>query len=91
MSRAMRVPPEEDFQLASQRRLTFYVGEKMKRGSPWLEILRTTDLTEALTRAQQIVNDEAGVLVETRHGGFIYWTSLHPDVFNSTVLQHDYS
>jgi hypothetical protein len=51
---------------------------------PWQEVRRDIDdLDEAMRLARDLEVYEAGVFA---HGGLLYWTSAHPDLFNSTVL-----
>lgn len=51
---------------------------------PWQEVRRDiADLDEAMHLARGLAAYEAGVFAE---GRFLYWTSAHPDLFNSTVL-----
>jgi len=47
----------------------------------------TDDLDVALERARSEPDFETAVFVEAAAGGFLYWTSKHPDVFNSSVLE----
>ncbi|HZJ11366.1 MAG TPA: hypothetical protein VFD26_01780 [Methyloceanibacter sp.] len=51
---------------------------------PWQEVHRDIDdLDEAMRLARDLEVYEAGVFAP---GRFLYWTSAHPDLFNSTVL-----
>jgi len=62
----------------------FSVVTKDGRGMPWQEVRRDIDdLDEAMRLARDLEVYEAGVFA---HGRFLYWTSAHPDLFNSTVL-----
>jgi hypothetical protein len=79
--------PNEDIDIARRRHLRFYVSRKEKRGAPWTKTFATEDIDLALERARTEDDYEVAVFVETASGGFIYWTSKHPDVFNSTVLE----
>jgi hypothetical protein len=77
----------EDIESARRQRLRFKVSRKEQRGAPWLGVFEGEDLEEALSRARAETAYEAAVFVVTNSGGFIYWTSAAPDVFNSTVVQ----
>jgi hypothetical protein len=79
--------PNEDIDLARKRRLRFYVSRKEKKGAPWAKTFVTEELDLALEHARAESDYEVAVFVETASGGFIYWTSKHPEVFNSTVLE----
>ena len=79
--------PSQDVDIARRRQLRFYVSRKEKRGAPWTKTFATEDIDLALERARIEAHYEVAVFVETASGGFIYWTSQHPDVFNSTVLE----
>lgn len=81
--------PNEDIDIARRRQLRFYVSRKEKRGALWAKTFVTEDLDLALQRARDGSGYEVAVFVETGSGGFIYWTSKHPEVFNSTVLDID--
>jgi hypothetical protein len=51
---------------------------------PWQEVRRDiADLDVAMRLARGLVAYEAGVFAG---GRFLYWTSAHPELFNSTVL-----
>jgi len=47
----------------------------------------TDDLDAALERARSEREFETAVFMEAAAGGFLYWTSKHPEVFNSSVLE----
>jgi hypothetical protein len=73
-----------DRTLARNRGHFFSVASKDGRGMPWQEVSRDIDdLDEAIRLARALEVYEAGVFA---HGRFLYWTSAHPDLFNSTVL-----
>jgi hypothetical protein len=70
-----------DRALARSHGHLFSVASKDGRGMPWQEVRRDIDdLDEAMHLARDLEVYEAGVFA---HG---YWTSAHPDLFNSTVL-----
>ena len=51
---------------------------------PWQEVRRDiADLDVAMRLARGLAAYEAGVFAG---GRFLYWTSAHPELFNSTVL-----
>lgn len=79
--------PHSDVEMAKRRGLRFYVSRKAKRGGPWERLFATGDLDEALSRAQATHDHEVAVFVESQFGGFLYWTSKHPETFNSVVIQ----
>src|SRR5438034_6180963 len=55
------------------------------RGTRWIEIERNiADLHDAMVLANNTKAYETGVFVQ---GGFLYWTSVHPELFNSTVIK----
>ena len=43
-------------------------------------------LDEALSRARATTAFETAVFANSESGGFMYWTSKHPDCLNTTVL-----
>jgi hypothetical protein len=79
--------PIEDLDIARRRHLRFYVSRKHQQGAPWVRAFVTDDLDAALERARTEQDFETAVFVETASGGFLYWTSGHPEVFNSSVLE----
>jgi hypothetical protein len=78
--------PLEDIDVARSRGLEFSVARKANRGAPWKTVFSVDCLQTALDRARAEEDYEVAIFLETRLGGFIYWTSKHPDVFNSSVL-----
>jgi hypothetical protein len=79
--------PSEDIDIARRRHLRFYVSRKHRQGAPWARTFVTDDLDAALERARAEQGFETAVFVESASGGFLYWTSKHPEVFNSSVLE----
>ena len=79
--------PRDDMDIARRRQLQFYVARKAKRGAQWIKTSVTGDIDVALERAHTEDDYEVAVFVATTSGGFIYWTSEHPDVYNSSVLE----
>ncbi len=78
----------EDARLARERDLKFDVTTKAGRGLRW-EYVATDieDLAEALALACGVSAYESGVFARyAKWGRFLYWTSLQPDLLNSTVL-----
>jgi hypothetical protein len=74
---------ENDRALAREKGDRFHVARKEGRGMPWRDIAEDiVDLHDAMTLADATQCYETGVFMD----GFLYWTSAHPDVFNSTVL-----
>ena len=69
---------------AKSRGHLFSVATKEKRGARWIEVhTEIDDLHAAMMPAQNLLAYEVGIFV---NGGFIYWTSIHPDLFNSTAI-----
>jgi hypothetical protein len=74
---------ENDRLLARERGHRFDVAKKDGRGMRWIDIQRNIpDLHDAMVLAQCTDAYETGVFQD----GFIYWTSAHPDLLNSTVI-----
>lgn len=78
--------PPADLEVASERGLRFQVCRKTKSGAKWNAVFETQDLGVAVSRAQAERDYEVAVFVVTDSGGFQYWTSRHPEVFNSDVI-----
>lgn len=74
-----------DRALARSHGHLFSVLSKDGWGMPWQEVRRDIDdLDEAMRLARDLEVYEAGVFA---HGRFLYWTTAHPDLFNSTALE----
>lgn len=74
----------KDLAIARSRGHLFFVATKDGRGLRWRDArLDIADLDEAMRFARGLEAYEVGVFVQ---GGFLYWTSAHPDLLNSTVL-----
>ena len=70
----------KDLAIARSRGHLFFVATKDGRGLCWRDArLDIADLDEAMRFARGLEAYEVG-------GGFLYWTSAHPDLLNSTVL-----
>jgi hypothetical protein len=77
-------PYENDRAAAKARGHWFTVATKEKRGARWVDVhSEIADLHEAMIRARSLHAYEVSVFVR---GGYIYWTTAHPEVFNSTVI-----
>ena len=79
----------KDAQLARERGLRFEVTKKAGRGKRWETVASgVEDLIEAMSLAGQIRDTyESGVFASYMGvGGFVYWTSLYPELLNSTIL-----
>lgn len=80
---------EDDAERARQLGLTFAVAVEAGRGQPWRKVRESI---EALRAAVQLATDEraweAGVLTDgpSHAAGSLYWTSRHPNLWNSTVV-----
>ena len=82
-------PPPEDIVVARERRLVFEVVIKDQQGGAWeTHSLHQGDLVEAFSFAVAVHDPfEVGIFMNTSAGGFKYWSSLKPLLFNSTVVQ----
>ena len=84
--------PREDIHVAHRSgRITFSVATKDRKGAPWADhVAGIRDLRAAFADARATTGDvyESGVFVHfEQSGGFLYWTSIAPEVFNSSVLR----
>jgi hypothetical protein len=76
---------KNDRALAREKGHRFDVARKDGRGMRWTDVeLNISDLHDAMVLAHACKAYETGVSVQ---GGFLYWTSAHPEVFNSTVIK----
>ncbi|RKI74681.1 hypothetical protein D7X55_01765 [Corallococcus sp. AB049A] len=78
-----------DAERARELGLRFYVATKEKQGARWSTFFESGDLEEALRAGREKSAFEVAVFVATASGGFVYWTSRSPDVFNASVLVRD--
>jgi hypothetical protein len=87
-------PPEADVLCARSRAMTFEALKKSARGQRW-EVMQSSlnDLVVAVDFARAFHAYESAVFTEgpTPLGGFQYWTSRAPDLFNSTVISQEVS
>lgn len=84
--------PVADCALTIENNLTFSVKKKNLPRGIWILVCETQNLQEAVIKAMEILSSDAsvvqtGVFVETESGGFIYWGSDSPELFNSVVLE----
>ena len=78
---------EADRQAALRRGYRFFVAQKVERGSRWQHVRDDiADLHEAIVHAQSLTAHEVAVFVVRTGGGYIYWSSRQPDVYNTTVI-----
>ena len=80
----VEMTPRNDLIEATQRARRFYVCRK--ESGRWVRCSRETlELAAALDRC---LAEESGaaVFMASKSGGFIYWASDKPDLFNSSVL-----
>ena len=77
--------PEGDEDAA--RELRFYVAKKFGQGKQWITVKRDLLLPKAMVAARYTFAYEVGVFLESASGGFLYWSSLHPDLYSSNVLR----
>jgi hypothetical protein len=85
--------PEADIELAERRGLRFEVCLKRIPRGQWTTLVGGLHLRAAVEYAEQQRSHfaEVGVLTQTQRGGFIYWVSSAPDLYNSTVLNEGYA
>jgi hypothetical protein len=58
----------------------------------WSSIAEALGLEAAFELARKTSNEgEVGVFVDSAAGGFLYWTSRVPELFNSIALKQGYS
>lgn len=75
---------ERDRAFALEKGYLFKVMTKEAQGKKWNTVRdKVSDLREAMLLAKSL--DSFEVSIFTRNG-FKYWSSLHPDLLNSTVL-----
>lgn len=81
--------PLKDVETARRDRLFFKVASKRAKGQKWIYVGEGThSLQDALSQAQGLNAYESAVFVISRESfGSIYWSSLDPDLFNSTVIE----
>lgn len=82
--------PEQDLHAGQSTSITFSIAVKTKKGGAWQDQARVDDLQQAFSNLLAIEGDvyERGLFVHFgRRGGFVYWTSLAPGTFNSSVLE----
>jgi hypothetical protein len=81
-----------DARAAVARSITFEVCRKARPGARWETVASSLpDLSDALERAKRVQSYEAAVFTDGPPplGGFLYWSSLNPDLLNSTVITHE--
>ena len=83
---------ESDRLTAQNRGYLFFVAVKAEHGSQWAHVRdEIADLDEAMALARSQTAFEAAVYVVRTGGGYIYWSSRHPDVYNATVIELEIS
>lgn len=82
----------KDAELAASLGLKFKVSRKEARGARWQTVEDNIDSLEyAVEKAKTIDDYESCVFVRQLSGGYIYWTSRHPDLLNSVVIKIEVS
>ena len=82
----------QDAKHARKRGLTFEVVSKAGRGKRWETVeANISDLERAIQLARSLGGYESGVFTDGPYplGGFLYWTSKRPEVYNSTVITQE--
>ncbi len=84
----MKKIPNNDIKVSIERQLTFEVTVRDKPGRKW-EILRTgiNNLEDAIQLAFGNSSQEKCVWYLSNSGGYSYWKSTSPNLFNSSVLE----
>jgi len=81
--------PDEDIKTAAENGLCFVIRTKFKRGARWEFVMEIkSDLLKTQKKALEGKCFETGILIKTKTGERIYWTSKVPNLFNSAVLSH---
>ena len=83
--------PDEDIRAVEDEQIIMEVVTKGARGRKWKTHSKYVgDLLSAYNTAISIQDFfEVGIFRETPSGGFMYWTSLDDDLFNSPVIHDD--
>lgn len=81
--------PLNDAEMARNQGLVFRIALKRGKGQKWEYVEEPLDSIEtAIARAKEVHGFEIGVFVVTnRSTGMLYWSSLDPGLFNSTVIE----
>ncbi len=74
----------EDAKIVRECGLNVRVAKRDAQGARWETVAELHDLEEAVAVAAEVDARQSAVFV----GGYFYWTSDDPDVFNSGVLSH---
>ena len=80
---------EDDARQAELRGMTFKVVSKPAQGKRWETVGPPVhDLSKAVALAKEIDAWESGVFTAGpgKLAGYLYWSSHHPDLFNSSVI-----
>jgi len=93
----MHPPPDSaelkaDAASAKRRGMTFTICHRDKPKAQWRDAeIGISDLIVALKRAAALDAFETAVFTAGPEplGGFMYWSSRHPEVLNSTVITHE--
>jgi hypothetical protein len=82
---------ESDRNLAFSKEISFDVCKKIARGHPWITVKGDIkDLREAINIAYDYYTNERNIYefgVFTSNG-FIYWSSIDPDIFNVGIIRN---
>ena len=81
--------PHKDIEMAQEQGLFFKVAAKGGRGQKWQYVGDGTHSLEvAVARAREMSGYESAVFLAAKNGGgYLYWSSLSPELFNSTVIE----
>lgn len=75
--------PETDIAAAAEHRRQFYVSRKIEKR--WSRVSDSVfDLQDAMEFA--LLYEDAAVFMTTDSGGFIYWSSKNPSIYNSSII-----
>jgi hypothetical protein len=80
---------EEDRILAKERGRPFEVVTKTSRGKRWQTVESgIEDLHDAMILTHQILGNyyQVGIFMQHETGGYLYWSSLDPDLLNSKII-----
>ena len=78
-----------DQPIATEKGLTFTVAKKEKKGAPWVDLKENIEnLLEAFQFSISVESFEVAIFVVYKFGGIHYWSSRHPEIFNSGALTH---
>jgi len=78
---------DADREAAQQRGYRFFVAQKTERGARWQRVREDiADLHDAIVHARSLTAYDVAVFVVRTGGGYVYWRSRQPDVYNTTII-----